>query len=129
MTQSSAYREWFLRATDFSTLDEVAPLPEVPRDDFMSVRQKAVVCGIYVLLAGETVQYVGQSRNIYSRIAQHMACAPFEFDNFAVHECADIYLGVEEARLIDSLQPKWNKEIPAHGGKPHRRQLQHVAKT
>jgi len=82
-------------------------------------RQRACVSGVYVLLDGAEVAYVGQSSSVYSRIAKHMDGAPFTFDEFAIFECEAAHRRMLEARLIGELKPRWNKILPAYGDVPH----------
>jgi GIY-YIG catalytic domain len=99
---------------------KVEPLiPDAPlRPDYANY-QKAYISGVYFLMAGDDVLYVGQSKNVYSRIAQHMANAQFEFDHFVITECHADHLLSLEAKFINELNPRWNKEIPAYGGSKH----------
>jgi hypothetical protein len=78
----------------------------------------AYVSGVYYLYENGVVLYIGQSRNVYSRIAQHMAGAQFTFDCFAVQPCEPEALLRLEAEAIRRHMPRWNKDIPAHDDKP-----------
>ncbi len=112
-----------------SVSKEIAPpdMPKQTRDDTLKIisnlgdYQKATVCCVYILLNGSEVLYVGQSKDLYQRIAQHKKTAPFDFDRFAISECEPEFLGLLEAKFIHELNPRWNKEIPAYGGKRHYR--------
>ena len=79
------------------------------------IRSRAYVCGVYLLVRDGVVVYIGQSKNVYSRIAAHTQGAAFEFDAFEVELCAPEELLYEEARLIDKHMPRENKMIPAYG--------------
>lgn len=61
--------------------------------------------GVYFLLCRGEVVYVGQSVNIYSRIAQHTYK---EFDSFAYIRCRECNLDKLESLYIHVLQPRLN---------------------
>ena len=61
--------------------------------------------GVYFLIDGDRVVYVGQSVNIYSRIPQHYNK---KFDKYAYVPCATHQLNVLESLYIHLLQPKFN---------------------
>ncbi len=82
---------------------------------------KAYLSGVYILYLNSEVMYVGQSMNIYSRLATHMRNAPFEFDSFVLEECGKEQRLAKEAELIHKLQPKWNRDIPAYLNKKFNR--------
>ena len=61
--------------------------------------------GVYFLLHRGEVVYVGQSVNVYSRIAQHTFK---EFDSFAYIPCRECNLDKLESLYIHVLQPRLN---------------------
>jgi hypothetical protein len=61
--------------------------------------------GVYFLLYGDEIVYVGQSVNVYSRIAQH---ARKLFDRYAVVPCHAGALDKLESLYIHLLRPKLN---------------------
>jgi hypothetical protein len=63
-------------------------------------------CGIYFLIRGDRVIYVGQSTNLFSRITTHQASK--EFDRFAYIECPRDALDVLESLYIHVLSPPLN---------------------
>lgn len=82
-------------------------------------------CAVYALLARGEVIYVGQSKNVYCRIAQHVVrrdgpkySAPrvtgavksvkYDFDQVFVRFCAKEELDKLELELIDKFNPKYN---------------------
>ena len=101
----------------------IEPPPPNPME--RNERRKAYVSGVYFLMQGNEVVYVGQSVNVYSRISQHMAGAPFEFDSFSITECATADILVLEAQQIRDIQPRWNKMYPACGEAPYERRGSH----
>jgi hypothetical protein len=120
----AAFNGW-VSATISGLLDPVQenaePVAEqsTDKDQKPSEAKKAYVCGVYVLMEDGVVMYVGQSTNVYQRIAQHMNMAPFSFTDFVVIECDKEQLLHDEAKYIHEYQPKWNKDIPAYGGKKY----------
>ncbi|HCR1527294.1 GIY-YIG nuclease family protein [Morganella morganii] len=65
--------------------------------------------GIYFLLDGDDVVYVGQSRNVYSRISSHPAK---NFNRYAFVPCAVEALDKLESLYIHLLRPKLNGRKP-----------------
>lgn len=105
---------------DYSGPIESEPAASPLRPDYTTYT-KAYICGVYFLMMNDETMYVGQSKNVYSRIAQHMNNADFEFDHFVITECEPVHLLQLEAKFIHEMHPKWNKEIPAFGDKKHSR--------
>jgi hypothetical protein len=64
------------------------------------------VAGVYFLIAGGVIRYVGQTRNLFKRIEEHRLKRVF--DSYAVLPCAPEEAPVLEARYIDALKPEWN---------------------
>jgi hypothetical protein len=73
-------------------------------------------CGVYVLLRGEELLYVGASLNVLSRIGDHVRKRDrgygIGFDRVLVRFCEDPKR--VEARLIAELSPPFNIE---HNGR------------
>ena len=98
----------------------VTPMEIAPPTPVVGHKHDAYICGVYLLTSGGVVIYVGQSQNIYSRIAQHMSDAPFVFDAFFVEECgADERLSLEAQRIFEH-NPQYNRMRPAYGEAPYR---------
>ena len=73
--------------------------------------------GIYFLLDGDEIVYVGQSKNIFARIGDHVRGSK-DFDSFTFIDL-DIDgddLNLAEAELIYRLEPKYNKNVPRSNG-------------
>jgi hypothetical protein len=68
--------------------------------------------GIYFLIYGDKVIYVGQSVNVYARISQHHDKL---FDSFAFIPCEKNLLDSLESLYIHVLRPSLNGNM--HGGK------------
>lgn len=64
--------------------------------------------GVYFLLDGDEVVYVGQAVNVYSRIAQH---TNKQFDRYAFVPCAVEMLDKLESLYIHWLRPKLNGSL------------------
>jgi len=67
------------------------------------------VCGVYFLIAGSRIVYIGQSRRVYERISGHIRKADFGFDAYYVMPCKPGELLKIESRYIKALQPHGNK--------------------
>ena len=68
--------------------------------------------GVYFLIDGDKVVYVGQSVNVYARISQHHDKL---FDSFAFIPCKKNLLDSLESLYIHVLRPSLNGNM--HGGK------------
>lgn len=64
------------------------------------------VAGVYVIIDGDEICYVGKSRNIYKRLLNHR----FEYDQIVVIECEQEEISLCEIRLIALLCPQFNSE-------------------
>lgn len=62
--------------------------------------------GVYFLVEGRQVVYVGQSRNLMSRLATHVGCKMF--DRFAYIPCPAEALDLLESLYIHALRPSQN---------------------
>ncbi len=69
--------------------------------------------GIYHLKSNGVVVYVGQTKNIRNRIAQHLYNSDKEFDDIDFFEVDDELLNDAEAREIVHFKPKYNKLLPS----------------
>lgn len=63
------------------------------------------VTGIYFLLDGNKIVYIGQSTNVYHRIASHK---DKQFDRYAFVPCSADSLDKLEALYIHCIRPKLN---------------------
>jgi len=68
------------------------------------------VSGIYFLILGEQIVYVGQSINILQRVGMHAATK--EFDRYYYFECAQEHLDSLEAYCIHKFCPTQNISRP-----------------
>jgi hypothetical protein len=66
--------------------------------------------GVYFLIQDDKVVYVGQSVNVYSRIAQHV---DKQFDKYAFVPCDVDLLNKLESLYIHVLKPKLNGNLNA----------------
>ena len=67
---------------------------------------KTMMSGIYFLIQDNEIIYVGQSVNIFARIATHIEQK--EFDSYAYLECPAEQLNTYESLYIHTLRPKLN---------------------
>ena len=68
--------------------------------------------GIYFLLKGRSVIYVGKSEDVEHRIGQHRSRRKIDFDAVYMIECPVSEMARLEARYIRSLRPPLNSAIP-----------------
>lgn len=67
------------------------------------------VAGLYFLIDGDEVVYVGRSQDVHKRVGEHGAQGKIEFDKVAVVEVTDEeHLTWMERNFLDWLQPKHN---------------------
>lgn len=64
-------------------------------------------CGVYLLIKGNEVVYVGQSVNIPSRVGQHVRAGK-KFDRVRFLVCEKDQLNLWEGVMINLLRPKLN---------------------
>lgn len=65
-------------------------------------------CGIYFLLQGQRIVYVGQSINVHVRLDDHRRDKSKVFDGYAIVECRPKMLNAIEAAYIAKFSPKYN---------------------
>lgn len=70
------------------------------------------VCGIYFLISAGKVVYIGQSKDVLTRLASHMRGEEKEFASFSVLEAEPEQLNELEARYIAKYDPIYNKVRP-----------------
>ncbi len=70
---------------------------------------RLIKSGVYVLLLGGIVVYVGESKNVYSRIGAHVKDSNKRFDSVRILPCQEHRRKYWEAVLIDRYQPLFNK--------------------
>lgn len=68
------------------------------------------VCGIYFLIRDDRIIYVGQSTNIYRRVARHIDDGK-KFDRFSVVSCPKEDLDRIERMYITALYPDENMSL------------------
>lgn len=66
------------------------------------------MCGVYFLIKGESVVYVGQSVNIAARLRDHQADK--DFDSYSWIQCPRESLDVMESLYIHVLRPPLNHD-------------------
>lgn len=76
----------------------------------------AQLCGIYFLIRDDQVIYIGKSKDVYSRIAEHRTRGR-EFTKFSVVPCDLAHLAGIEAAYIKLFKPIGNR---THTGKKSR---------
>jgi hypothetical protein len=79
----------------------------------IEVDYKPRLSGVYFLLQGNHVVYVGQAKNVKKRLAMHKADPDRVFDSYAFLPCDEKDLDTLEALYIMHLRPKQNKRQPS----------------
>jgi hypothetical protein len=83
-------------------------------------------CGIYFLLKGKVLVYIGQTTNLFQRIAAHQTTEK-DFDAFVFMPVEKELLSTYEAEYIAQYKPKYNNiHNPV---RPPRRALRNAEKT
>jgi hypothetical protein len=67
------------------------------------------VSGIYFLFEGDTLQYAGQSDDVYQRVRDHRKKRKIPFDNWRFVVVAIADLDAVEALYIRALKPSYNR--------------------
>lgn len=98
------------RRTDYATVTFSAmrgtPLESV--DSIIAAAQpREKVCGVYFLIAGGSVVYVGQSTDVHYRVAYHAQFRAFE--SYHVIPCPESEACLLESRYILAINPPWNR--------------------
>ena len=87
------------------------PNPEPNKHEVVFKKQNPVeildVACVYLLLRRGKVVYVGQSKNIYSRIQNHRRAK--DFTHFRILRCHPARLNYWEGKLIFDYKPEYNK--------------------
>lgn len=68
------------------------------------------VVGVYFLFKGDDVVYVGQSVNVFSRVASHKSGSK-DFDGFTYVQCDKRHLDFLESLYIHALRPRLNGSV------------------
>lgn len=64
--------------------------------------------GVYFLISGAEITYVGKSKNVAGRIRDHIKNGR-QFDRFMMHHCSASEIDALEQRYISALRPAQNK--------------------
>lgn len=67
--------------------------------------------GIYFLIYHKSVVYIGQSKDVHTRIKSHKYEKKKVFDELRIIKCAENRLTHYEHRLINYFKPLYNKEM------------------
>ena len=67
-----------------------------------------VTCGVYVLMRGEEVLYVGRSTQVEARVLHHRLVRGLDFDRVFVSACGSDDLGRLEVEAIRRCRPTQN---------------------
>ena len=116
---------------------DVSPVLELDREaveaallemDFEE-RAATVTCGVYVLMRGEEVLYVGRSTQVEARVLHHRLVRGLDFDRVFVSACSSDDLGRLEVEAIRRFRPTLNVQhnpaAPPLGGDPETVRWEH----
>lgn len=99
----------------------IKQLPGLPtREDILAGAGDFCRSGVYFLLLGNEVVYVGQSSNLISRLAEHVVSADWgrPFDRYAILPCSEGLRMPLERHYIAELQPRYNVNGFGRGNRP-----------
>ena len=74
-----------------------------------SISRKQGLPGIYFLINGNEVVYVGQTKNLHARIYQHRVETKKAFTRYFLLPCEPAELTPLESRYIAKFKPRYNK--------------------
>lgn len=74
--------------------------------------------GVYFLMKGEDVVYVGQSLIAINRVGIHAREGAIDFDSFSILECEERHLNMVESLYIHMLRPRYNGRDPHEEDSP-----------
>lgn len=75
-------------------------------------RSRSICAGVYFLLDGNEIVYVGQSKNVPSRLIAHFRSGEMAFDRWWYQPCPERLLLRLEAHYISAFSPKYNFSAP-----------------
>lgn len=78
----------------------------------LSISRTEKISGVYFLLDESRIVYVGQSRNILSRIRDHHFIKDMQFDRWYFQRCPLHLLLKFEAHYIAVFRPRYNQAFP-----------------
>lgn len=82
---------------------------EAARRQVRRATQPPVAAGVYFLLRGATIVYIGQSVDVFSRVRQHRSEQAKLFDSAAFLPCDPALLDALESALIHLFRPHLNR--------------------
>jgi len=77
-----------------------------------SKTRHAKTVGVYALFMGDQLRYIGQSTDVWYRVASHTKTGTQPFDSVFVHECEACDLLSLESLYINHYLPPGNERIP-----------------
>lgn len=69
------------------------------------------LCGVYFLVKGCAVVYVGKSTNVHYRLGEHAGKGVYDFDRYHIIQCDPREVDELEALYIAKFAPKYNREL------------------
>jgi len=96
-------------------IDAAMAIPYTHKEIVTDAVPKGLMSGVYFLVLKGQVVYVGQSKNVFHRLARHIRDGR-EFDSFNVLPCPPERLDAVEGLYIDAFMPGMNNSF----GRPRR---------
>lgn len=106
-TQQRQYQRKLTKAEQRKATGTLIPLSQI----IEKARPYASSVGIYFLIDGEEVVYVGQSVNVFARISQHKSEGK-KFERWCFLPCSAEQLHDTERRYIEAIAPALNQAFP-----------------
>lgn len=83
-------------------------------DSIKSIDKHYFPAGVYFLINGGVISYIGKAKNIKDRLESHLTNKPGEFDAYFYFECFDRHWrSYLEAHYIGEFNPSINIQIPS----------------
>ena len=84
----------------------------------IAIKQEASIlppraCGVYFLIDGNEIVYVGRAINIAKRLREHRQEGRKYFDYYSIELCSEADSVVIEGNYIAAFHPKCNRLVPA----------------
>jgi prophage regulatory protein len=107
-------------STSISLRKEAAPAIDKARPKIMAYKrilnlrriEIVTLIGIYFLIDGDQIVYIGKSINVFARIAEHQRNNEKKFDTFTYIQIPIDQLDEFEVEYINAYKPKYNVVIP-----------------
>lgn len=90
-----------------------------PQYKSLEVNPPELLCGIYFLMVGDNLMYVGKSVNLHRRLMDHRESR--KYDTAIIVAMPAQEADAIELRAIKQFNPPWNRDHCNHNGKIYKR--------